>query len=67
MPQRSRLAAQRLVAVFIFGVLLFNFPLLAVFNKPLALLGIPLLHGYLFVAWLLVIVLMAWVLERRKP
>jgi len=56
---------QRLVALCLLGLLLFNFPLLAVFNVRASVFGIPLLYAYFFVAWGLLIGLMALVIERR--
>ncbi|CAH1748601.1 conserved protein of unknown function [Thauera humireducens] len=61
---RKALAGQRLVAVFIAGVLLLNFPLLALFDGPSTLFGWPLLHVYLFGVWSALIVLVAWIVER---
>lgn len=54
---------QRLVALFLLGCLLFNYPLLSLFNNPAEIFGIPLLYAYLFVAWGLLIALMALVAE----
>jgi len=56
---------QRLAALFLLGLLLFNYPLLAVFNVTGTLLGIPVLYAYFFLAWAALIALMAWVVERR--
>jgi hypothetical protein len=56
---------QRLAALALLGLLLFNYPLLAVFNVPGAVLGIPVLYFYFFVAWAALIGLMALVIERR--
>lgn len=61
---RKGLAGQRLVAVFLVGVMLFNFPLLSLFDRPVLVFGIPLLHVALFLAWVGVIALMAWIAER---
>ncbi len=63
---RSNITAQRLVAVFLLGCVLFNYPLIALFNKPGEVFGIPLLYFYLFGAWALLIGLMAWIIESRK-
>jgi hypothetical protein len=60
------LRSQRLVAVFLLGLLLLNFPLLALFNHSGELLGIPLLYWYLFGAWAGLIGLMALILEKKK-
>jgi hypothetical protein len=56
--------AQRLVALCILGFVLFNYPVLAIFNVPGSVLGIPILYAYVFVAWALLIALMALVVER---
>ena len=63
----SRLVAQRLAALFLLGCLLFNFPILALFNRADEVVGIPLLYIYIFGVWLLLIVFMALAAERRKP
>jgi len=56
---------QRLAALALLGLLLFNYPLLAVFNVPGTLLGVPVLYAYFFLAWAALIALMALVIERR--
>ena len=56
---------QRLVALCLLGLLLFNYPLLAVFNVQGALFGVPVLYAYFFLAWAMLIALMALVIERR--
>ena len=56
---------ERLVGLFLLGCLLFNFPLLALFNVRAAISGIPLLYAYLFAAWALVIALVAVIMERQ--
>jgi len=63
---RSRLTTQRLAALFLLGCLLFNYPLLALFNKAALVFGIPVLVAYIFLAWLSFIGLMALIIERRK-
>jgi hypothetical protein len=54
----------RLVALCMLGCLLFNYPILALFNRPAALFGIPILYVYIFTAWALLIALMALAVER---
>ena len=56
---------ERLVGLFLLGCLLFNFPLLALFNVKGAVLGIPILYAYLFAAWALLIALVALIMERK--
>ncbi|CAG1018476.1 MAG TPA: hypothetical protein VGE16_12780 [Albitalea sp.] len=57
--------AQRLVALFLLGCLLFSYPLLALFNTGGTLFGVPLLYVYLFGVWIGLIVLMILIVERR--
>lgn len=60
----ANLRGQRLVALAMLGCVLFNYPILAIFNVPAAVLGIPVLYAYIFVAWALLIALMALAVER---
>lgn len=55
---------QALVAIFLLACLLFNYPLLYLFNVSALALGIPILYLYLFVAWAAVVALIAYVAER---
>lgn len=57
--------SQRLAALFLLGNVLFNYPLLALFNQPATVAGIPLLYVYVFGAWLLLIALLAFAVEKR--
>jgi len=56
--------SQRFVALCMLGMLLFNFPILALFNVGGTLFGVPVLYAYLFMAWAALIALMALVAER---
>ena len=63
---RSEIKSQRLVALFLLGALLFNYPLLAVFNRAAEVFGIPVLYAYIFFSWALLILLLALVVERSR-
>ena len=63
---RDKINGRRLVGLFLLGVLLFNFPLLYLFNRPQLALGIPVLYLYLFAAWSLIIFL-TLLLSRSRP
>ena len=63
---RPTMKGPRLVAVFLLGVLLFNYPLLALFNRDVSVFGIPLLYAYIFLAWALLIGLLALVTEASR-
>ena len=58
------LVGQRLAALLVLGWLLFNYPLLALFNDAATWCGIPLLYAYLFGAWALFIALLALIVEQ---
>ena len=45
------------------GALLFNYPMLALFNVSAAIFGVPVLYAYIFIAWALLVALMALVAE----
>jgi hypothetical protein len=57
--KRPGIYGQRLIALFLLGCLLFNYPLLYLFNIEHHLFGIPLLYVYVFAAWALLIALIA--------
>ena len=63
---KFEIKGQRLVALSMLGCLLFNYPLLALFNDPGVLFGIPVLYAYIFLAWGLLIFLLAVVVEARE-
>jgi hypothetical protein len=58
-PTRTR----RLIGLFLLGYLLFSPPIISLFNLPHMVLGIPLLYGYIFSAWVLLIVLVMLVVR----
>ena len=62
---KPNVKGQRLVALFLLGNLLFNYPLLALFNHPGTVLGIPVLYVYVFGAWALLIALLVYIAEKR--
>ena len=54
---------QRFVALCMLGMLLFNYPILALFNVPGTLFGVPMLYAYVFIVWAILIALMALVAD----
>jgi hypothetical protein len=54
---------QRFVALCMLGVLLFNYPILALFNVSGVFFGVPVLYAYMFIAWAALIALMALVAQ----
>lgn len=63
---RSSLKGQRLAALFLLGFLLLNYPLVSLFAGTTQVLGVPILFIYVFVAWALVIALLALVVEHSS-
>jgi hypothetical protein len=59
------LRSQRLLALFCAGLALFNFPLLALWDRELRVFGLPLFPLALFVLWALLIAALALILEGR--
>jgi hypothetical protein len=64
--QEHERKGQRLIALFIFGCLLFNYPVLSLFNVAAVFFGIPVLYAYIFAAWALLVALMALAVEARR-
>ena len=58
------LTAQRLLALFALGWVLLDFPLLALWDRDVVILGIPLLPLAIFGVWALLIAAVAWLVER---
>ena len=64
--QEDERKSQRLIALFVLGCLLFNYPVLSLFNIAAVAFGVPLLYAYIFAAWALLIALMALAAESRR-
>lgn len=56
--------SQRFIALCMLGLLLFNYPILALFNVTGTVFGVPLLYAYIFIAWAALIAMMAYVAAR---
>jgi hypothetical protein len=63
---RHTIYNKRLVAVFLFGAVFLNYPLLALFNRPLSVAGFPLLYGYIFGIWMLLIICVFLIVRSGK-
>jgi hypothetical protein len=57
------LGPQRLRALFCAALALFNFPLLALWDRDALFLGVPLFPAALFLLWALIILALAVVVE----
>lgn len=62
----AALRTQRLLALFAAALLLFNFPLLALWDRDATLLGLPLFPAALFLVWGALIALLGWIIERPE-
>ncbi|MBE0621392.1 MAG: hypothetical protein IH605_12420 [Burkholderiales bacterium] len=63
--EKFEVKAQRLVALCMLGVVLFNYPVLALFNVAGTVFGIPVLYAYIFSAWSLLTACMAYIVESK--
>ena len=57
---------QRFVALCMLGMLLFNYPILDLFNVPGTLFGVPVLYAYMFIAWAALIASMAFLANSNE-
>lgn len=63
---KQKLEPQRLLALFVTAGLLFNFPLLSLWDSHRLLWGLPLFPLALFVLWALLIAALALLMERHS-
>ena len=56
----------KLLGIFFLAILAFNFPILNLFGKEKAILGIPVLFAYIFLSWAVVIFFTARIVESKK-
>jgi len=61
--RRLALMKQRLVAIFLYGVLLLYSPVISLFDQARLWFGVPVLYLYLFIVWGILVTVMAWVTE----
>ncbi len=54
------------VLIFVVGVLALNYPLLSLFSTGGRVFGLPLLYAYVFIAWLVLIGLVALVMRHSR-
>jgi hypothetical protein len=58
---------RRFAGVFFLGWVLLNYPILTLFTLPTSFGGIPLLYGYVFAAWALIIGMCGAITGRSRP
>ncbi len=63
----SKRQGERLIGLLLVGLIVINYPILALFNKTVLWFGIPALYLYLFVFWALFIGIAAAVMEKPGP
>ncbi len=55
--------SERLVVLFLFGIMVLSPPFMFIFDRPAQIAGIPVLYLYLFVIWAVIITLIAFAIE----
>ncbi len=63
MRQQSR---EYIIILVISAVLVINYPVLDLFDRPWAPFGIPLLYFYLYLAWMILIIVLIAVVESSE-
>lgn len=61
----GKMRNKRLVSLCLLGYALLNFPLLSLFDVSRLVWGIPLLYGYIFTVWALLILLVGIAADAR--
>ncbi|MBL8444381.1 MAG: hypothetical protein JNK52_10080 [Zoogloeaceae bacterium] len=61
---RRGLSSQRLIAVFMTSAMLFNYPIISLFDGSEPVFGMPPIFLYLFAIWAVLIGLVALIVER---
>lgn len=64
--ERPGKTGQRLVALFVAGAVLLDYPILFLFARRVSVAGVPLLYAYVFGVWIALIAALAWVIERSR-
>ncbi len=59
-----QLDGERMAGLFVLGWLLFGYPLMGLWDRPLTLAGIPLFPLAIFGCWAALIAALAWLMER---
>jgi archaellum biogenesis protein FlaJ (TadC family) len=57
---------QKLIIISVLFLILFNFPMLSIFNNGDSINGIPMLYLYVFFVWILFIVIIFNVLRKER-
>jgi len=57
---------QLFLVIFIFGFILFNQPILSIFDKKNMIIGMPVMLFYIFLVWGILILLMALISSLYK-
>jgi hypothetical protein len=63
--ERRKSKSGFLMGLFFLGCVLFNYPIITLFNRRVALFGIPLLYLYLFVVWTAILVAIMLITKGR--
>lgn len=58
---------ERLVCLFLLGIVFFQYPILSIVNYVVRVMGIPLLFLYLFTTWAALIVVLMLIMESIEP
>lgn len=63
---QSKLKQQKLTLFSVLLLVLFSYPLISIANKAALLFGIPVLFLYIFIIWIIAIVILYRIAERKQ-
>jgi hypothetical protein len=63
---QSKLKQQKLTLFSVLLLALFTYPLVSVANKAALIFGIPVLFLYIFIVWILAIIVLYHIAERKQ-
>ena len=64
---KQKLRNEKLILFAILIIVLLTYPLMALFNKPSFVLGIPTLYFYIFCVWIIAVVIIKRLADKKKP
>ncbi len=62
----QKIRNEKLILFALLIILLLTYPLIAIVNKPILLMGIPILYLYIFFVWLIIVVIIKRLADKKN-
>ena len=62
----QKIRNEKLILLALLMILLLTYPLIAIVNKPILLMGIPFLYLYIFFVWLIIVVIIKRLADKKN-